>query len=228
MRFLSVAERELRGAARRSRTYFVRWITGCAFLGLLIWLFWVLDGFRNRNAAPEVFQILSVFTFFYALFIGAAVTADCISSEKRDDTLGFLFLTNLKGYDVVTGKISIHAITTACGLLAVFPVFFLPILAGGVTWAETLRVLLGIAVSFLFALSLGVWISTRSYDARNAVLATLTTIFLIAVLPLLWMVVWDELFRGRPWLAGVPQLSPGMLLLYGRDEWYLTFYTKTI
>ena len=130
MRFLSVAERELRATARRSRTYFVRWITAVAFFGLLIWLFWAFDGFRNRNAAPEVFQVLSVLTFLYALFIGSTVTADCISSEKREDTLGFLFLTNLKGYDIVTGKISIHAVTTACGLLAVFPVFFLPLLAG--------------------------------------------------------------------------------------------------
>lgn len=172
--------------------------------------------------------MLSSVSLGLALFSGGLLTADCISSERRDDTLGFLFLTNLKGYDVVTGKISSHAITTACGLLAVFPVFFLPILAGGASWAETLRVLLAITVSFLFALTLGVWISARSRDAKNAVMATLTALLLIVTLPLLWIAILDEFFRVRPSMVGVPQLSPGMLLYYGRDFWYLTPKAKAV
>jgi hypothetical protein len=136
-------------------------------------------------------------------------------------------LTALKGHDVVVGKVVTHTITAACGLFAVVPVFFLPILAGGVTWAETLRVLLGIVVSFFFALCLGVWISTRSRDGRNAVMATLAAMALVMILPLLWMALLDDLFRLKAWAPGA-QLSPAMLLFYARDHWYYSPSAKTV
>lgn len=120
-----------------------------------------------------------------------------------------------------------HTITAACGLFAVIPVFFLPILAGGVTWAETLRVLLGIVVAFFFALCLGVWISTRSRDGRNSVLATLAAMALLMILPLLWMALLDDLFRLKAWAPGA-QLSPAMLLFYARDHWYYSPSSKAV
>ena len=49
MRFLSVAERELRAAARQKGTYRLRWITAVAFFGLLVWMTWVFDGFSRRG-----------------------------------------------------------------------------------------------------------------------------------------------------------------------------------
>jgi hypothetical protein len=181
------------------------------------------------GAGQAMLWMLSVVALLLALFSGGLLTADSISSEKREDTLGLLFLTNLKGFDVVAGKLSTHAITTASGLLATFPVFFLPILTGGVTWAETLRVLLAITVSFLFALSFGVWISARSRDARNAVMVTLTILLLVLVLPLLWLAILEEFLRvRRPSLVGIPQLSPGMLLYFARDAWYFAPGAKTV
>ena len=39
MRFLTVAERELRAAARRKGTYVIRWVTAAGFFLLLIWFF---------------------------------------------------------------------------------------------------------------------------------------------------------------------------------------------
>ena len=206
--------------------YWVRTIFG--LVGIVAALAVFYEGPRSVAPGGAMLWVLSVVTMVLALFFGGLLTADCISSEKREDTLGLLFLTHLNGYDVVAGKISIHAVTTACGLLSVFPVFFLPILAGGVTWAETLRVLLAITVSFLFALTLGVWISTRSNDARNAVLATLTALILIVTLPLLWLAILDEFFRVRPSLMGVPQLSPGMLLYYARDFWYINPQARAV
>jgi hypothetical protein len=207
--------------------YWVRSFFGVAGIFAVLVMFY--DGPRGSVRGSDMLSMLSGVTMLLALCCGALLTADCISSEKREDTLGFLFLTNLKGYDVVAGKISIHAVTTACGLLSVFPVFFLPLLAGGVSWAETLRVLLAIAVSFVFALTLGVWISARSRDARNAVMVTLTALILIVTLPLLWLAILEEIFRvRRPSLIGLPQLSPGMLLYYARDFSYYSPATKAV
>jgi len=83
MRFLSVAERELRAGARNKGTYRSRWITAAAFLALLAWLIWVFS-FRSR----QVFQTYSTLTFFFCLIFSAAQTADCLSSEKREGNPG--------------------------------------------------------------------------------------------------------------------------------------------
>ena len=113
MRFLSVAERELRAAARRKATYRVRWIAGVIFLGLLLWLAWVFNLFTNRNSAPQVFQVFSVCIFLFCLFVGATGTADCLSREKREGTLGLLFLTNLNSAEIVAGKLCANALAAA-------------------------------------------------------------------------------------------------------------------
>ena len=212
MNFLPIVARELRVMSRREWLYWIR--VAFAAVGMVAAVLMFYEGSRRHGQGEEMLWLLSAVTMLLALVSGSLFTADCISSEKREDTLGFLFLTNLKGYDIVAGKIAISAITTTAGLLAMFPVFFLPLLAGGVTWAETVRVLLSICVSFLFTLSFGVWVSTRSIEARNAAVAVLATMFLLVVLPMLWIAALDEFFNIRPSLLGVPQLSPGMLLYF--------------
>ena len=47
MRFLSVAERELRVTSRRAWFYRARWITALAFFVLLVWLAWAFDFHKN-------------------------------------------------------------------------------------------------------------------------------------------------------------------------------------
>src|SRR5204863_5127588 len=90
------------------------------------------------------FKILSWFAFLYALISGAKATADTISSEKRQGTLGLLFLTDLKGYDVLLGKLAASSLDTLYGLVGIVPVLAIPLLMGGVTAAEFARV--GLAV----------------------------------------------------------------------------------
>jgi ABC-type transport system involved in cytochrome c biogenesis permease component len=168
MRFFSVAERELRAAARRRSTYFIRWLTGLAFFGLLLWLLWVMDGFRNRRIGPELLGVLSVLTFFYCLILGTARTADCISSEKREGTLGLLFLTNLNSAEIVIGKLCSHALATVYGLLAVFPILGLPLLMGGITFEEFGRTLLALLNAIFCSLAAGLLASvlfTRQFPA---------------------------------------------------------------
>src|SRR5678816_2104061 len=84
IRFLTVAERELRTAARRKGTHRARWITAALFLGMLVWMFWALDGATRRGAGLEIFQAYTALAFAYCLIVGTAATADCLSSERRD------------------------------------------------------------------------------------------------------------------------------------------------
>src|SRR5256885_13337716 len=56
--------------------------------------------FRSSQA---IFGVLTAASTLYALLSGIRDTADCLSWEKREGSLGLLFLTDLKGYDVVLG-----------------------------------------------------------------------------------------------------------------------------
>jgi len=155
MRFLSVADRELRSAARQKATYRTRWITAALFFGLLVWLLWAFNGFTNQRAAPQIFEVFSVLTFLYCLFLAAARTADCISSERREGTLGLLFLTNLNSAEIIAGKLCSSALASVYGLMAIFPMLALPLLMGGIPFAHFARVVVGLLNGILFALAAG-------------------------------------------------------------------------
>ena len=101
---------------------------GDDFFALLVWLLWVYNGFRNRRAAPEVFEVFSILSFVYCLITGTARTADCISSERRDGTLGLLFLTNLNSAEIIAGKLCSSALASVYALFATFPMLALPLL----------------------------------------------------------------------------------------------------
>lgn len=155
MRFLSVAARELRSAARQKATYRVRWITAAIFFGLLVWLLWAFGGFTNQRAAPQIFRVYSVLTLLYCLFISTARTADCISGERREGTLGLLFLTNLNSGEIILGKLCSSALASVYGLMAIFPMLALPLLMGGITLGNFGRTVLALLNGILSALAAG-------------------------------------------------------------------------
>src|SRR5882724_9517700 len=105
MKLLPVVGRELRVASRKPGTYWLRFFAALALI--LIFLFSLLGRSHSSpiSIAREMFDIMSGLTLFTCAFAGAFQTADCLSSEKREGTLGLLFLTDLKGYDVVLGKL---------------------------------------------------------------------------------------------------------------------------
>jgi len=119
MRFLSVADRELRSAARHKATYRTRWLTAALFFGLLVWLLWAFNGFTNRRAGPDIFKVFSVLILLYCLFLGATRTADCLSVERREGTLGLLFLTNLNSAEIIAGKLCSTALASVYALTSV-------------------------------------------------------------------------------------------------------------
>jgi ABC-type Na+ efflux pump permease subunit len=55
------------------------------------------------------------------------MTADCVSREKREGTLGLLFLTPLTVFDVIAGKAAIHVLRALTLFLAALPLLGLPL-----------------------------------------------------------------------------------------------------
>ena len=153
---------------------------------LLVALFAILTGIVillvNFGAPPQIlgqniFLGLSILCMIYCVLSGRISTADCLSEEKREGTLGLLFLTDLKGYDIVLGKLVSTSLGGLYGLLAVLPVLALPLLMGGVTNGEFWRIVLVLVNTFLFSLAIGIFGSAISRDARRAMVAELRLAF---------------------------------------------------
>jgi ABC-type transport system involved in cytochrome c biogenesis permease component len=182
MSFLPIVDRELRVAARRPRTYWSR--LGIAFVAIAVGA--VLLGVYSLEPQAQIgktlFWALTGLSFVYCLFAGRLATADSISEEKREGTLGLLFLTDLKGYDIVFGKVFATSLNSFYGLLAVFPVLALPLLLGGMTNGEFARMVLVLVNTFLLSLAIGICCSALSRDARRAYGGNLLMSLLVLVL----------------------------------------------
>ena len=182
MTFLPIVARELRVAARRRGTYWTR--VGAALIAICAAGFLLTFSNLGRFQSPSelsrnIFMTLSAFAFIYCLFAGARNTADCISEEKREGTLGLLFLTDLKGYDVVLGKLVATSLNSFYGLLAIFPVLAIPLLLGGVAGVQFWRMVLVLGNTLFFSLAAGMWISSLGRQARNTVVTTLGLILFV-------------------------------------------------
>ena len=130
MTFLPIVGRELRVAARRRGTYWTRFYA--ALVAIVVSA--AVCGFMRESPpaelGPALFSPLAVMLFGFCLFAGMWNTADCVSEEKREGTLGLLFLTDLKGYDVVLGKLFANSVNSIYAAMAIFPVLGLPLVMG--------------------------------------------------------------------------------------------------
>src|SRR5438876_7905417 len=106
MTFLPIVERELRVQARQKRTFRLRLVNATAAMAIVSFMLLVNQGLRTPGSLGHgLFAGLGSLGLIYCLLSGAGSTADSLSQEKREGTLGLLFLTDLKGYDVVLGKL---------------------------------------------------------------------------------------------------------------------------
>ena len=195
MSFLPIVERELRVRARQKSTY--RFRLGGALAAIVIGGLLMATG--QVMATPGtlgsgLFAFLGWLVYGYCLLEGARNTADCLSEEKRAGTLGLLFLTDLKGYDVVLGKLMATSLNSFYGLLAIFPPLAIPLVLGGVTGGEFWRVVLALMNALFFSLAAGMAVSAASRLERRAWGGTVAIVFFFAAIP--------PLLRWLPFLAG--------------------------
>lgn len=209
MNVQAVIWRELREASRHRETWRLRLgFVGGALVALVFGL--LLPDFRPQDRGQVVLVSLAVCGFGLSLLAGAYLTADAVSSEKREGTLGLLFLTPLRGWEIVMGKMLIHSLRVSYGALGGGLLFFVPVLLGGVQWSEIVRIVVALLLTLLLSLACGMFWSTILTEARSAVLATVITMIVVALLPWLWVFIEVKvnLLRGPVRLHGLPQCSP--------------------
>ena len=179
MTALPVVGRELRVASRRPGTFGTR--AGAALLALLLGITVYL---MTERASPSgrgmaMFYALAWLAWLYCLLAGVRLTSDCISVERREGTLGLLFLTDLKGFDIVLGKLAATSLHSIYGLLAILPVLALPLLMGGIGLTQLVQVASVLAVTLFFSLAVGMFVSCWFENGRRAMGGTLLILTLI-------------------------------------------------
>lgn len=215
MTFSSVAWRELVMATRRPATFRIR--LGSALLAsgvtFLMLLFVGVTG-AVGEAGRLVFWVLMWGCHVFAVFSGALLTADCISEERRDGTLGLMFLTELGGVDVVAGKFAGHGLNALFGLGAVFPVMAIAWFLGGVTAGEfgrsCLVLLNDLFVSVAAGLVVSAW-SRRQSDALRRVMVLLAVGY-VGVPVVEWFCEWVGWTKAWLWWGGIsPTTAAGFV-----------------
>jgi len=216
MTFLPIFGRELAVRARGQANYWTRFCVGLA--GVLL----CLQSMESATwATPSVMG-----AFVFNGIVGAAflvscsaclLTADSISAEWREGTLGLLFLTRVKVLDILLGKFASIGTAGLSALIAFLPVLMVPVLAGGVTGGEGLRKGLGLLDALLLALVVGLFSSAAERERSRAVRKALLLLSAVVVLPFLAYVGWG---RGVFFYCGL--FSPLVLLLRAGDLAYTT------
>jgi ABC-type transport system involved in cytochrome c biogenesis permease component len=181
MKFLPIVARELRVSARRWSTYWVRTWVALTVIMASVWI--VL---ANLDESP---QVVARYLFFsvtggallYCLLIGVRATADCLSEEKREGTLGLLFLTDLKGYDVVAGKLVANSLNGFYGLLAILPVVGLALLMGGLTALQVGCAAITLVNTMFLSVCIGMFASACCRSSRRAISLTFSILLLLTI-----------------------------------------------
>jgi len=206
MTFLPIVARELRVTARKRSTYWIRFAAAALALLLSAWSFIFLRSLGAGNIAGKMlFGSLTGLAWLYAVIGGVFKTADSLSEEKREGTLGLLFLTDLKGYDIVLGKIVAASVNWFFGLIALFPVLALSLLMGGVAPGDFWRMIAALANLLFYSLALGMFVSSFMRSERGA--AGMTVAMLVF---LLWLP--SEAAEWHKKLTGALELSPWFVL----------------
>jgi hypothetical protein len=205
--FLPIVERELRAAARRRSAFRIRMgvaiLTSLAASAMLLFSY----GVSSARLGKGIFLTLSILAFVSCLFEGARLAADCLSAEKRDGTLGLLFLTDLRGYDVVFGKLASISVRSFQGLFAFIPVLAIALILGGVTGGEFWRTTAVLMNTLFFSLCLGLFISCLGREAHKCLIATLAILFTLALMPFLFQKL--PLWSNQAFRLAFGSISPG-------------------
>jgi ABC-type transport system involved in multi-copper enzyme maturation permease subunit len=216
MTFRPIALRELLVASRRPATFRIRWITatGGAAATFLYWL----THFGNPSGS-QLLAWLANAAFFCSVLAGVFLTSDCLSEERREGTLGLLYLSGLGGIEVVVGKLLVNGLNALLALFALLPIMAFAWLLGGVAAGEFWRTALALINTFWVSLTMGLFTSSFHRGQREALGSAFSLIFLWVIgLGGLFILLHSSLtLPALEWFCGV---SPAVSYLRAPDSLY--------
>src|SRR5438093_8093606 len=206
MSVLPIIERELRLALRKQRPVRrrLRMAAACAGGTVLFLLMAQVTG--NGQASRELHQIFCL-VGLYTVLRAPQLAAGLFARERRDQTLGLLFISGLSAGEVFLSKVLSAAAMAFTDLLAIFPMLALPFLMGGVSFDLFLATIFCLPSLLLFALSVALLASVLSDDDGAAVLLAAWIGLAICALPPVVSLA-NGYFSGTPASPWGLRLSP--------------------
>lgn len=205
MTFLPVIERELRAESRRPFNYWLRVIgAGALIVAAALVLLPTISGtsFGMRGGVmvnpatglfisgqnpfgavgKQLFGYMNATIFVAMWLLVPLLTADAISREKREGTLGLLFLTPLTSRGIVVGKGVVHALRALTLYFTMLPVLLMPLMIGGVTTNDAIMAAMLNLGALLLALAAGLLASAWTRDWLKSVAVAIGLSLLFSVL----------------------------------------------
>ena len=203
----SLIAREFRRSARKKRAHGLRLAFGAAMAawGMFVALQLVME--RTEGAGRIAYNAMVWPLAIGLALLAPALAAPSIATERREETLGLLFLTKLRSYHIVAAKFAACLLELLWFVLLVIPFLALPIWMGGVGHDEITGdalIILGIVVCSTAA---GIFASAMFRSATVAYMAALG--ILIGLDGLL------SLLPDSPLLVGIG----GLALRFDRGIW---------
>jgi hypothetical protein len=220
---LSILHREMRIASRRRWTFWSRVVT--SVVAFASGFFLVL--LSNYADGSYVFTALVFVSFWFCLIQGVRRAAASISDEKRDGTLGLLFLTDLPTIDIIAGKLFAVAVPLVQPLLAFLPVLAISVLLGGTTGGEIFRAGLVLASILLFSISAGLFVSSFSRGEETGQSTIFVLLAILAVPRLVALLGFFKLRYLSPWSAYAAIPDPGYRVS-GEEFWYSLLFANLL
>lgn len=232
--YLPIFERELRIGLKRRKAR-EQWVRAAGLGGAISLLFLVVMTLgSSASAGRALFRLLFVFACFGIVTRAFALTADLLSEERHNGTLGLLVLTGLTPLEIFANKLFGATLLASYGLLASLPYFTIPFLAGGVSAQQFFCALIFFANALLFCIATGLLASVihrEGGQAQITALAIAGTLCLTAPIAR-WMgsTVLGSFAVNPDWLLSSPMYA-GYLVFTGfsgaspRQFWETTAIT---
>lgn len=212
-RWLPIVERELRVSARQKGLHWGRLFSvGVALIVFSIMML-VVRGFPPEMQGVPIFAAIMFLVMLQSLFAGLGML-DCISKEKREGTLGLLFLTSLGGVDVVMGKMTAGSMKMIYRMLAFLPIVAVTFLMGGVERTMFLTAVFECFSTALFSLCLAACCSAmvRSFWAGFGLwlagMLVLCVGFVLIDAPIEFLAYFFGYDDASTWVHGFRSISP--------------------
>ena len=130
--------------------------------------FGALYHYFGIRATTQLVPTVSFILLLVCLFAGVHLTADSISKEKREGTIGLLLLTPLTPFQIVIGKLVAHGLMGFYSILIVVPLLSLIMIVGGTRLAEVASIGLVAFNIMFFSASVGLWASAQHTERKKA------------------------------------------------------------
>jgi ABC-type transport system involved in multi-copper enzyme maturation permease subunit len=209
-------------SARRLRFFVLRWVYAIGLLLLLLYIHFIwsleyryaaantkaLDEYKMQSKfAEQYFYAFAVIQFAAVVLLTPAYVAGGIAEEKERKTLDFLLATDLRGREIVFGKLLARLGNLALFVLTGLPVLSLMQFFGGIDPGLLLGSFAVTALTALSLAGLGTLLSVQRRRARDAIVLTyLAAVGYVAIaslclaIPPLY-ITWYHEWRGE---SGVP------------------------